>query len=200
MTDIAPLPPGPYDVILADPPWKFRTYSAKGHGKSPERHYSTMTLDEICAMPVREVTDRNAVLFMWCTWPTIFQAQRVIEAWGFHYSGLAWEWLKYNPKTGKYAFAGGYGTRKNVEPCLLARRGKMGVQDRSVRDFILAPRREHSRKPDEQYDRIERMFPGTRRLELFARQQWPGWNAWGNQTGKFSADLIDAAGRRLAAE
>lgn len=178
------LPAGPFSVILADPPWTFRTYSAKGEGKSPSRHYSCMTMDDICAMPVRDVVAKDAALFLWCTWPTIFEARRVIEAWGFKYSGLAWEWLKYNSKTGKYAFGGGYGTRKNLEPCLLARRGKPALKDRSVRDFIIAPRREHSRKPDEQYERIHRMYDGPS-LELFARQAGPGWTAWGNQIDKF---------------
>jgi N6-adenosine-specific RNA methylase IME4 len=143
-----------------------------------------MSIDDICALPVADVIAKDAVLFMWATWPTIFQAHRVIDAWGFTYSGLAWEWIKRNPVTGKYAFGCGYGTRKNVEPCLLARRGKPVLKDRSVRDFLFAPRREHSRKPDEQYDRIQRMFDGPY-LEMFARQAWPNWASWGNQTDKF---------------
>ena len=102
----------------------------------------------------------------------------MIEAWGFDYSGLAWEWLKFNPMSGKYAFGTGYGTRKNCEHCLLARRGSPRLLHRGIRDFILAPRREHSRKPDEQYGRIEAMFAGPY-VELFARRQWPGWAAWG---------------------
>jgi N6-adenosine-specific RNA methylase IME4 len=178
------LPTGPFSVVLADPPWRFLTYSAKGQGKSPDRHYSTMTMDEICALPVADVLEKDAALFMWATWPTIFAAQRVIGAWGFKYSGLAWEWLKYNPKTKKYAFGLGYGTRKNLEPCLLGRVGKPILHDRSIRDFLIAPRREHSRKPDEQYERIERMFHGPR-LEMFARQEWPGWTAWGDDVERF---------------
>ena len=178
-------PDGKYGVILADPSWRFQTYSKKGEGKSAQRHYDCMTTDELCAMPVASLADDNCVLFLWCTWPKIFDAERVINAWGFSFSGLAWEWIKFNEKTGKYAFGGGYGTRKNCEPCLLARRGSPKRLSASERDLLIAPRREHSRKPDEQYGKIERLFPGLH-IELFARQQRNGWIQWGNETGKFA--------------
>ncbi|MCB1466615.1 MAG: DNA methyltransferase [Rhizobiaceae bacterium] len=173
-----------FKVILADPAWQFVTRSAKGKGKSPEKHYSTMTLDDICALPIAQLAAPDAALFLWGIWPRIFDCQRVIEAWGFKYSGLAWEWLKFNPKTGKYAFGCGYGTRKNLEPCLLARKGSPELLNRSVRDHMHAPRREHSRKPDETHQRIETMFAGPY-LELFARQPRKGWTVWGNETTKF---------------
>jgi len=169
-----------YRVILADPPWSFATWSDRGKGKSADRHYSVMTLNDICRLPVADRVEDDAVLFLWATWPTIFWSQKVIEAWGFTYSGLAWEWIKFNPVTGKYAFGCGYGTRKNVEPCLLARRGKPVLKNRSVRDFLFSPRRAHSQKPDEQYGLIEAMFDGPY-LEMFARQRRFGWDAWGNE-------------------
>ena len=121
---------------------------------------------------------------MWCTWPLIFDAKPIIEARGFDYSGLAWEWIKKNPVTKKYAFGGGYGTRKNLEPCLLARRGEPKLKTRSERDFLYAPRREHSRKPHEAYDKIERMFDGPY-IELFGRNKRDGWISWGNEIDKF---------------
>lgn len=173
---------GPYSVVLADPPWRFRKWSDTNDAKSARRHYDLMTLDEICALPVRDIVADNAALFIWATWPTIFQTQQVIEAWGFKYSGLAWEWIKQNPKTGKYSFGTGYGTRKNLEPCLLARRGQPKLKSKSVRDFMFAARREHSRKPDAQYERIEQMYDG-RYMEIFARQVWPGWSQYGDQVG-----------------
>ena len=173
-------------MILADPPWTFKTYSKKGLQKSPENHYSCMSLEEICEIPVPSWAADDCALFLWCTWPTLVKGTplKVIDAWGFKASGLAWEWLKYNDKTGKYAFGTGYITRKNVEPCIVATRGKPKLLSRSERDFIIAPRRDHSRKPDEQYARIERMYAGDK-LEMFARQQWPGWATWGNQTTLF---------------
>lgn len=173
-----------YRVILADPPWRFRTWSERGEGKSAQRHYACMDLGALCSLPVERVAADDSALFLWTTWPMIFQAERVIEAWGFRYSGLAWEWIKRNPETNKFSFGGGYGTRKNLEPCLLGRRGKPKLLTRSERDFIVAPRREHSRKPDEQYAKIERMFDGPY-LELFARQRRANWESWGDETEKF---------------
>jgi N6-adenosine-specific RNA methylase IME4 len=175
----------PYGVVLADPPWNFKTYSPKGQGKSASRHYDTMTMTQISLMRPHNIAD-NCALFLWVTWPMIFDARDVIEAWGFKYSGLAWEWIKKNPITGKYAFGGGYGTRKNLEPCLLARRGSPKVKNRSTRDFLYAPRREHSRKPDEQYALIDSLFDGPY-LEMFARQQRPGWDQMGDEVGRFES-------------
>jgi N6-adenosine-specific RNA methylase IME4 len=174
-----------YNVILADPPWTFKTYSDKGLDKSAQAHYDCMTIDDIKSIPVKDWVSDNSVLFIWCTWPTIFQAESVIKAWGFEYSGLAWEWLKWNDFTGKASFGTGYGTRKNVEPCLLARRGKPTIKSRAERDWMAEARREHSRKPDEQYRRIEAMFDGPY-LEMFARQRRPNWDQWGNQVDKFN--------------
>lgn len=181
-----------YGVILCDPPWAFKTYSAKGEGKSPQRHYACMPTKDLCALPVADYAADDCALLMWCTWPMIFDAKEVLDAWGFKYSGLAWEWIKKNPDTGKYAFGGGYGTRKNLEPCILARRGKPAIKNRTTRDFLYAPRREHSRKPDEQYERIEAMYDGPY-LEMFARQCWPGWSSWGNQTDLFEVPNARAA-------
>jgi len=173
-----------YGVILADPPWSFENWSKKGEKKNPNQHYSCMSIDDICKIPVTFAAADDCALFIWCTWPTIFQAEKVINAWGFTYKGLAWEWIKYNDETGKYSFGGGYGTRKNLEPCLLATRGSPKRKSASVRDFIMAKRREHSRKPDQQYSNIEALFDGPY-LEMFARQSWEGWDVWGNETNKF---------------
>lgn len=197
---------GGYRVILADPAWKFEAWSEKGTGKSAEQHYRTMTIDEVCAIQVEGLAAKDAALFLWVTWPTMPDWIRVTQAWGFTYAGLAWEWIKFNPETGKYAFGGGYGTRKNLEPCLLATRGSpafrkaqtfFGQPDaaegfRSVRDFIecmpidciRSPLREHSRKPAEQYQRIETLFDGPY-LELFARNTRRGWTSLGDEVHKF---------------
>jgi N6-adenosine-specific RNA methylase IME4 len=176
---------GQYRVILADWPANFDTYSKKGAAKSPQRHYPTMSLAEVCALPIGALAAPDCALFFWATWPRIFDAQVIMRRWGFKYSGLAWEWFKYNFDTEKFAFGPGYGTRKNLEPCLLAKRGSPQLLSRSERDFIFAKRREHSRKPEEQYAPIERMYAGPR-IEVFARQRRPGWDAWGNQLDKFS--------------
>jgi N6-adenosine-specific RNA methylase IME4 len=152
-----------------------------------------MTMEEICALPVGEWAADNCALFLWGTFPRLFDLKTVLEAWGFGYSGLAWVWRKYNAETGKYAFGPGYGTRKNLELCVLARKGHPTRWDKSVRDwmdlpepdFLDAKRREHSRKPDEQYELIERLFDGDY-LEMFSRgPKRKGWTQWGNEVGKF---------------
>lgn len=175
---------GGFSVVLADPAHKFKVWGKNGHGKSAERHYPTMKLEEICALPVRDVVAKDAALFLWMTWPKIFDAQAIMKAWGFRYSGLAWEWIKYDEDTDKYSFGGGYGTRKNLEPCLLGRRGNPKIKAKTVRDFIFAKRREHSRKPNEQFERIELMFDGPY-LELFSRERREGWTGWGTEVDRF---------------
>ena len=195
---LARLPRNRYGVILADPPWLFETYSDKGKSKSPERHYDTMTYDDLCAMPVGDLAAPDCALFLWLTWPIILHKDdsgrnvinRLLDAWGFTYSGLAWEWFKYNEGTEKFAFGTGRVTRKNLEPLIVARRGSPKLLNRSVRDFIFAKRREHSRKPDETHDQIVSMYPGPY-LELFGRWQRPGWTVWGNETDKFIAPELE---------
>jgi N6-adenosine-specific RNA methylase IME4 len=178
-----------YGAILADPAWRFITRSPKGQGRSPSRHYKDMAFDEIAALPVADLTMERAFLFLWVPLPHLPLGLQLIERWGFKYSGSAFCWAKPNRTRPGWAMGGGYGTRKNVELCLQGRRGKSTqalIQSRRVRELIVAPRREHSRKPDEQYQRIEELVPGPY-LELFARQQWPGWTSWGEEATRFTA-------------
>jgi len=180
-----------YQVVYADPAWSFKTWSKKGQDRSAESHYSTMTIDDICALPVSELAADDCALFLWMTWPTLPDAMRVIDAWGFTYKTCGFNWMKgdnYRLFVDESSlFCGmGYWTRSNTEACLLATRGKPKRQSASVRQPIFEPRREHSRKPDCVYDRIEQLLNGPY-VELFARQRWPGWDAWGNQVGKFKA-------------
>lgn len=200
-------PAGGFKVLLADPPWNFENYSNAGETKNPNQHYACMRIDEIEDMPVHLLAADDCALFLWCTWPLMPRWPHLLRSWGFNYAGLAWEWIKFNQQTGKFAFGPGYGTRKNLEPCILATRGspslraeqsffgqKVEANSHSVRDFImhwpldavLAQRREHSRKPDEQYERIEQLFDGPY-VELFSRSKRQGWTSWGNETGKFEA-------------
>lgn len=108
-----------------------------------------------------------------------------MAAWGFAYSGTAFVWAKLNPSGHGFHMGMGFTTRKNVELCLLGRRGRPKIRNHDVRELITARRREHSRKPDEQYERIERLCDGPY-LELFARQQWPGWIALGDEVERFT--------------
>jgi N6-adenosine-specific RNA methylase IME4 len=169
-----------YGVLLADPPWQFATYSHKGKGRSAEAHYDCMTLDSIKALPVSEWAAPDCALFLWVTDPSLPQALEVIEAWGFAYKTVAFTWVKTTKDGTGFPIGCGYWTRANPEQCLLATRGNPQRLSRSVRQLILSPRREHSRKPDEVYQRIEALVPGPY-LELFARAQRAGWDACGHE-------------------
>jgi N6-adenosine-specific RNA methylase IME4 len=172
-------------AILADPPWRFAVRSPKGEGRSACQHYPTnLTLDELATLPVVGIAAADAWLFLWATTPMLPAALRLMTAWGFAYSGNAFCWVKQNRSGVGFHVGLGFTTRKNVELCLLGKRGRPRILAHDVRELIVAPRREHSRKPDEQYARIERLVAGPY-VELFARQQWPGWIAWGNQTNAF---------------
>jgi N6-adenosine-specific RNA methylase IME4 len=193
---------GQYRVIYADPPWRFATYSDKGKGRSAEAHYDCLSIEQVKAIPVRQWVADDAVLLLWATDPMLPRALEVIEAWGFTYKTVGFYWVKLNKSiAGRFSgdllggngpllterdfFTGlGFWTRANPEPCLLATRGHPKRLAGDVPKLLLAPRREHSRKPDEAYQRIERLLPGPY-LELFARQSRPGWDSFGNQPGLF---------------
>jgi N6-adenosine-specific RNA methylase IME4 len=185
-------------AIMADPAFRFATRSAKGQGRAPSRHYDDMTVEEIMALPVSECAGDDCFLFLWLPNPHIRLLEPIMSAWGFQFSGSAFAWVKTTKNAvvtplSVTAASGaktpwhtglGYTTRKNIELCWLGRRGNPKRLDRGVRELIIAPVREHSRKPDEQYGRIESFCVGPF-LELFARQRRPGWAAWGNQVGLF---------------
>lgn len=194
------LPKNHFGTILADPPWHFQSWAGGRYNGDPKPiytpsrapDYSTMREPELAALPVGELAADNCVLFLWTCWPIMEQAFRVIDAWGFTYKTCAFSWMKADPyrlfADDKTPFAGlGYWTRANTEPCLLATRGKPKRLNADVRQGIIAPRREHSRKPDEIHGRIERLVAGPY-LELFARQERPGWTVWGNETDKFKSE------------
>lgn len=118
-----------YDVILADPPWSFSTWSDKGKGRSPDRHYPTMSLDEIKRLDVSAIANRSCALFLWVTWPFIEKSFEIIRAWGFTYRTVGFVWVKSHIGFTGFAMGTGYYTRANSEPCLLAVRGKMSVTE-----------------------------------------------------------------------
>ena len=186
------LPRGHYKAILADPPWGFKTWSGpekKLASRGTVAPYRTMEMDAIKALPVADLAADDCCLFMWFVWPTLPDALAVIEAWGFSYKTCAFAWIKADPYRlfaleEDVRMGLGYWTRANSEACLLATRGKPKRRDNTVRQGIIAPRREHSRKPDEIHGRIERLVAGPY-LELFGRQSRPGWDVWGNEATKF---------------
>ena len=171
-----------YQIIYADPPWRFKVWCfGTGRGRLPDDHYPTMLLEDICALPVKEITDKSCILFLWTTFPKLEEAFQVIKAWGFTYKSAAFVWVKTN-KSGSYWMGLGYWARGNTEICLLATRGHPHRISKSVSQLVVSPRREHSRKPDEVRDRIVQLVGDLPRIELFARQRTPGWDDWGNSS------------------
>ena len=169
------LPEGIYRAILADPPWRFETWSDKGRGRSADAHYPTMTPDEIAALgpEVQARAAADCLLFLWVPAGPRRDAEAIMEAWGFEVVGDAFTWVK----SGRPGL--GYWTRKRTEVCVLGRRGKPKRLAADLDDVIEAPRGRHSEKPAEVYERIERLVAGPY-LELFARRAREGWAAWGN--------------------
>jgi N6-adenosine-specific RNA methylase IME4 len=143
-----------------------------------------MSVDEILALPVRGITNENSVLFLWIVWPMLQHGLRVIEAWGFTYKTCAFSWIKTNSTDNQIWKGTGYWTRSNSEVCLLATRGKPKRLDKSVPQGIIEPRRQHSRKPDCVYSRIEQLVEGPY-VDLFSRGAPANWHAWGRERGKF---------------
>lgn len=188
------LPRGHFKVVLADPPWAFRTFQRDDAipQRAEEQHYSAMSLDDLKALPVADLADEDCVLLMWVTWPVLPQALELIEAWGFTYKTCGFDWMKARADQiemfrddGDVQMGMGYWTRSNTEPCLLATRGKPKRLHADVRQGILEPRRQHSRKPDCVHGRIERLVDGPY-LELFGRAQRANWTVYGNETNKFT--------------
>lgn len=184
-TDFDQIERGKYPVILADPPWDFKTYSKKGRDRSPEtRHYNVMNLDDIKRLPVSEIATKNSVLFLWVTWPFLLKGVEVLQAWGFEYKTCGFVFAKKNKKADSFFMGGGYYTRANTEPCLIGARGKNTRLSASVRQLIVEPVRQHSRKPDRVVTDIEALLSGPY-IELFARTESKGWDVWGNETDRF---------------
>ena len=182
-----PLPNKKYKVILADPPWSFKNYSKKGEKRNANRHYETMSLADIKNLPIQKIADDDCILFLWITGPLLDKAFDVISEWGFTYKTIGFTWIKENMKSPTLFMGGGYWTRSNSEICLLATKGKPKRIGKNVMQPIISPRRQHSRKPDEIRERIERLVDGPY-IELFARTESKTWDVWGLETNKFHGD------------
>ena len=176
-----------YDVIYADPPWDYKQHGGQENGRGMAKaHYDTMKTEEICNLPVRNMANDRAFLFMWATFPNIKEALKVIEAWGFEYKTAAFVWVKRNRKSNSPFWGMGAYTRANAEVCLLAiskqtKPGQM-VKRHDIHQIVYEPVEEHSKKPGIVREKIVELLGGDLpKIELFARQQFPGWDCWGNE-------------------
>ena len=143
-----------------------------------------MSFDELAALPVAELAARDCALLLWAYDPLLPRAFELMENWGFTYKTRGFTWAKRTKSGQGWVLGCGYYTRANSEIALLGTQGRPKVLSHSVRELIIAPRREHSRKPDETREHIEQLVAGPY-LELFARDSRPGWDAWGIETGLF---------------
>lgn len=174
---------GLYPIIYADPPW---AYDDAGCNGAAAAHYSTMSTGAIADIPVAQLAAKDAVMFMWATYPKMPDALELIKAWGFTYKSIAFQWLKIY-KSGKPRFGLGRWTRGNTEPCLLAVKGKPHRVDNAVsqlifsEELIVSEIGRHSAKPAETKSRIIRLMGDLPAIELFAREATPGWDCWGNE-------------------
>src|SRR3989338_11082496 len=183
------LPNKKFDIIYADPPWDYNgklqfdksskdaesiDLSKKIFISSATFKYPTLKTSELMKLPVQEIANDDCLLFMWTSNPHLVQAIELGKAWGFEYRKVAFVWDKMNHNPGQY-------TLSNCEICLVFKRGKIPTPRgaRNVQQLIRVPRGEHSEKPIEVLQAIEKMFPNQKRIELFARKEAEGWSAWG---------------------
>jgi len=168
--------PGKYNIVYADPPWKYQNSATRA---AATNHYSTLSIQELCELPVvDEIAADDAILLMWVTFPFLFDAKEVIEAWGFEYKTVAFVWVKTNKNGSLFLGIGNY-FRSNAEICLFAKRGK-GIEplQRPINTH-LHNRMRHSQKPEMFKNLIVDTFGDLPRIELFARGTSLGWSGWG---------------------
>ena len=170
-----PLPKEPFNIFYADPPWRYEF--SKSERGDPEEHYPTMSVEEICELKLKLPTADTAVLFLWATAPKLQEALEVIQSWGFEYR-THMIWVKDKWGTGHYI-------RGQHELLLIGRKGDVWVPEEGDRpsSVFRAKRTEHSKKPGRVYEIIEKMYPGQKYLELFARNEREGWTPWGLDIG-----------------
>lgn len=179
-----------YQIIYADPPWSYENSSVPQGGV--DFQYPTMKLEDIKKLKVQDIADDPCVLLMWATFPLLKEALEVIESWGFEYKTLGFSWIKTN-LDGTPFFGVGYYAKSNCEVCLLAVKGKAHslVKSNSVSSVIMHTKTRHSEKPAMVRDKIVELFGDIPRIELFARRDekvdlwgkntFDGWDAWGNE-------------------
>lgn len=168
-----------YSIIYADPAWDYDNriqHNGKETTGSAIYHYPTMKLDEMKALNIKSICEKDCLLFMWSSSPHLPQAIELMQSWGFEYKTIAFVWDKQRVNPGYY-------TMSQVEICLVGKKGKIPSPRgaRNIKQFLSQMRGRHSEKPSEIRDRIVQMFPTQRKVELFARQEVPGWSRWGNE-------------------
>jgi len=179
------LPVGPFSIVYADPPWSFKCWAKDRGHRTAESFYKTLTLDAIASLPVKSICTPDAALFLWVPSSLLPDALYVMERWGFYYTTIAFVWVKRNKKSDTPFWGMGHWTRTGAEVCLFGVHGNPKRVSAGVHQVLIAPPREHSRKPDGIRERIVQLLGDVPRIELFAREQADGWSAWGDETERF---------------
>ena len=174
-----PFPNKKYNIIYADPPWKYKVWSKKGLGRSAESHYRTMRKDDIQNLKVPSAD--ICTLFLWVTAPCLIEGIELCKKWGFEYKTIGFTWIKKNKVANSLFWGMGYWTRANAELCLIATKGKPKRIAKNVHQVVYTRIEKHSKKPDEVRNRIVKLMGDLPRIELFARQKTEGWDVWGNE-------------------
>lgn len=178
-----------YNIIYADPPWKYNkgvhqeTFPKRKQTRiERELPYQTMSLDEMKALDIHSISEKNSALFMWVTDSHLKQGIELMESWGFKYKTIAFIWKKITNKGNTCATIGAW-TMKNCEICLFGTKGNMLQYKKANNIFQLieAERTINSKKPNEARNRILDIFPNVPKIELFAREKKDGWDVWGNE-------------------
>ncbi len=193
--DHSHLPPFPrrtYDIVYADPPWFY--YGSQIKDAAAAKHYPLMSQQDLAGLPVRAIMAKKAALFLWATGPRLNFAIELIQAWGLHYRGVAYVWVKTN-RRGEVIRGQGVPptfTKPTTEFVLAATTTPTGrpfpLLDLGQGQVVLEPRGEHSRKPSVFRRRITELCGDRSRIELFAREGADGWDTWGPEVGKFSSN------------
>ena len=173
-----PFPDKKYKIIYADPAWTYEDKALSGN-RGAGCKYDLMGIEEICNLPVKNISDNDCILFIWGTWTHIKEIQQVIEAWGFEYKTVGFVWIK-KFATGKNFIGMGGWTRANTEYCLIATKGKPKRINAGISQIIESIPDNHSSKPDMVRKRIIELCGDLPRIELFARTKVYGWDVWGN--------------------
>jgi N6-adenosine-specific RNA methylase IME4 len=177
---LIPFPDKKYQIIYADPPWLYENRKDNNPAMGGFT-YDVMSVQDMCDMPVKDIADKNCSLFIWVTMPKLQEVFPIIDAWGFKYITCAFTWIKTNPKSGGIYSGLGHWTNGNAELCLFCKKGAPKRVEKNVKQVQIHPRGRHSAKPPIIRDEIVRLVGDLPRIELFARNSAPGWDAWGNE-------------------
>lgn len=170
-------------IVVADPPWFFnpRRNTGTRFGLGISDKYPPMTEEQICSLPVKDLLDDRALVFLWSTWAHLDQALRVLDAWGTKYVSTPFIWRKVSAG-GETRGLPGYYSLTSTEPVLLGRRGSPSFKPQHMfKQDLPAPITRHSEKPEAFFQQVEKMYRGLTKVELFARKSRDAWAVWGNQ-------------------